>query len=667
MRKTTYLLGLLLIVLFAGTFPLAASSSGPLLLKSPDGAVQVTFSLAAHQAPAYSVTFHGQPVVQDSTLSLEFRQGGVWGAGQEITDVRRDAHDETYPIVAGKSSAARDRYKQMIVSLRETAAPHRQIELHFRAYNDGAAFRYFIPDQEILSQFEILAERSEFRFPADYTCWAAQYGSFTTAQEKEFDRISLDRTEAGAIVGLPLTISLGGTTTVALTEANLRDYAGMYVEGVAGQPHTLVTRLSPLPDSGGVAVRAHAPHYTPWRVLMLGRTPGELIESDIVLNLSDPCAIKDTSWIVPGKTVFPWWVNFKAKPPVPSMMNTENQKYYIDFAEEIRARYLEFEPPWYGPEMQAVRNPLSLDITKAIPELDMPEILSYGREHGVGLIIWMNWRNLRRQMDEALTLYEKWGAKGIKCDFMNSDNQNMVNFYDEVARKCAEHHLLVDFHGAYKPTGLRRTYPNLITQEGVMGGESNKAGNRETPLHNVTLPFTRMLAGPMDYTPGGFRNVTAEQFKVDYDYPMVMGTRCQQLAMYVVYESPLMMVSDGPEAYRSAVGTDFIREVPTSWDETRVLAGEVAEYVVIARRLGKDWYIGAMTNWTPRHLSISLKALGKGNWDADVYHDGPEAARTPTDIAHSPMKLHSNRPVQIDLAPGGGWAAHLKPARVRSM
>jgi len=220
---------------------------------------------------------------------------------------------------------------------------------------------------------------------------------------------------------------------------------------------------------------------------------------------------------------------------------------------------------------------------------------------------------------------------------------------------------MVDFHGAYKPTGLRRTYPNLITREGVMGAEYNKFTKRETPLHNVTLPFTRMLAGPMDYTPGGMRNVTAEQFTINYDYPNVMGTRCQQLAMYVVYESPLMMVSDSPEAYRAAVGTDFIRQVPTSWDETRVLAGEVAEYVVIARRLGTDWYIGAMTNWTPRHLSISLAALGNGHWEADVYHDGPDAAHTPTDITHSPTILQSSRPLVIDLAPGGGWAAHLKP------
>jgi alpha-glucosidase len=667
MRKYLFLffkLTLLAIVVIAGRIVPAAASAGPLHVDSPDGAVRITFRLDSHRAPIYSVIFQGKPVLEDSALSMDFRQGGIWGPGQEITGIRQGAHDETYPIVAGKSRSARDHYKQLILALHETRAPHRKIELIFRAYNDGAAFRYFIPDQDSLSKFEILAERSEFHFPADFTCWAAQYGSFTTAQEKEFDRISINRIQPGAIVGLPLTISLGGTATAALTEANLRDYAGMYLEGVDGKPHTLVTRLSPLPDGGGVAVRAHAPHYTPWRVLMLGRTPGSLIESNIILNLSDPCALMDTRWIVPGKTLFPWWVNFKAKPPVPSVMNTENQEYYLTFAQEINARYLEFEPPWYGPEKDAIHHWASLDITKPIPELNMPEILSFARQRGVGLIIWVNWRNLRKQMDDALTLYEKWGAAGIKCDFMNRDDQVMVNFYEEVARKCAEHHLLVDFHGAYKPTGLRRTYPNLITREGVMGAEHNKDSNRVTPLHNVTLPYTRMLAGPMDYTPGGFRNVTAEQFDVNYDDPMVMGTRCQQLAMYVVYESPLMMVSDGPEAYRGALGTDFIRQVPTSWDETRVLAGEVGEYIVVARRSGKDWYIGAMTNWTPRHLGVSLKPLGKGTWTADVYQDGPDAARTPTDIRHTQLKLQFNHPLQLDLAPGGGWAARLKaPAK----
>jgi alpha-glucosidase len=660
MRKSTSEFWYLPVIFLFAPLTLAADQPGPLRLASPDGGVHIVFRLNAERAPIYSVTFRGNAVVVDSPLSLEFRQGGVWGAGQEITGVRHDAHDETYAVIAGKSSQARDHYHQMTVALQETAAPHRKMELQFRAYNDGAAFRYYIPDQQQLSQFEILAERSEFRFPADYTCWAAQYGSFTTSQEKEFDRISLDRIQPGAIVGLPLTISLGGTETAALTEANLRDYAGMYVEGVARHPHALVTRLSPLPDGTGVAVRGRAPHYTPWRVLMLGAKPGDLIESNLVLNLSDPCVLSDTSWIIPGKTVFPWWVNFKAVPPVPSRMTTENQKYYIDFAQEIHAPYLEFEPPWYGPEEQAVKEPESLDITRAIPELDMPEILSYGRQHGVGLIIWMHWKALRKQMDDALPLYAKWGAKGIKCDIMDSDDQTMVNFYEEVVRKCADLHLMVDFHGAYKPTGLRRTYPNLITREGVMGGEYNKVTKRETPLHNVTLPFTRMLAGPMDYTPGGFRNATAEQFTINYDYPEVMGTRCHQLAMYVVYESPLMMVSDSPEAYRGAVGTDFIRQVPTSWDETRVLAGEVAEYVVIARRQGKVWYIGAMTNWTPRHLSIPLKALGKGTWQADVYKDGPDAARTPTDAAHTQMTLLPNRQLEMDLAPGGGWAAHLK-------
>jgi alpha-glucosidase len=641
---------------------MGAASSGPLRVASPDGRVEILFRLGAGQAPTYSVLFQGQTVVEDSPLTLDFRQGGPWGAGQKIAAVRRTAHDETYPIVAGKSKQARDYYKQMVVALEESAAPHRRIELHFRAYNDGAAFRYFIPDQSQIREFELLAERSEFCFTADHTCWAAQYGRFTSEQEKEFDRISLDRIQPGAIVGLPLTISLDGPLTAAITEANLLDYAGMYVEGVAGRPHALVTRLSPLPNGGGVAVRAKAPHYTPWRVLMLGRQPGDLIESNIVLNLSDPCALRDTSWIIPGKTVFPWWVNFKAKPPVPSRMTTENQKYYIDFGEEIGAKYLEFEPPWYGPEQQAVDDPESLDITKPIPELNMPEILEHARQRGIGLIIWMHWKALRKQMDEALALYEKWGAKGIKVDFMNRDDQEMVNFYTEVVQKCAQHHLMVDYHGAYKPTGLRRTYPNNITREGVMGAEYNKSSNRETPLHNVTLPFTRMLAGPMDYTPGGFRNVTAEQFKINYDQPMVMGTRSNELAKYVVYESPLMMVSDSPETYRGAVGTDFIRQVPTSWDETRVLAGEIAEYIVMARRQGTDWYIGAMTNWTPRQLEVSLKNLGNGSWEADVYADGPEAARTPTDVVHSQSTLQSSDPLKITLAPGGGWVAHLRSA-----
>jgi len=641
--------------------PLGATLSGQPRVASPDGSVEILFRLDANQAPAYTVLFQGKPVVTDSPLRLDFRKAGPWGPGQKITSVRQESHDETYPIVTGKSKQARDHYNQMVVVLEESAPPRQRMELHFRAYNDGAAFRYFIPDQPQLRQFELLAERSEFRFTSDHTCWAAQYGSFTTSQEKEFDRISLDHIQPGAIVGVPLTVSLGGGATAALTEANLLDYAGMYLGGVKGQPHALVTRLSPLPDGSGVAVRANSPHYTPWRVLMLGREPGELIESNIVLNLSDPCALGDTSWIVPGKAVFPWWVAFKARPPVPSRMTTENQKYYIDFAAEINARYIEFEPPWYGDEEQAIKNPESLDITKAIPELDMPEILEYAHRHGVGLIIWMHWKSLRKQMDEALSLYEKWGAKGIKMDFMERDDQEMVNFYTEVAQKCAKHHLMVGYHGAYKPTGLRRTYPNVITREGVLGAEYNKWTNRITPLHNVTLPFTRMLAGPMDYTPGGFRNVTADQFKPEYIEPMVMGTRGHQLAMYVVYESPLMMVSDSPETYRGAEGTDFIRQVPTSWDETRVLAGEIAEYIVIARRQGRDWYIGAMTNWTRRHLNISLQSLGNGDWAADIYNDGPKAARTPTDLTYSQTVLQSSRALKIDLAPGGGWAAHLRP------
>jgi alpha-glucosidase len=251
MRRTALVISNVLILVVIAALSLGAASSGALRVTSPDGRVEILFRLGAGQAPTYSVLFQGKTVVEDSPLALDFRQGGPWGAGQKIAAVRRTTHDETYPIVAGKSKQARDHYNQMVVALEEIAAPHRRIELHFRAYNDGAAFRYFIPDQSQVREFELLAERSEFRFTADHTCWAAQYGSFTTPQEKEFDRISLDRIQPGAIVGLPLTISLDGALTAAITEANLLDYAGMYVEGVAGRPHTLVTRLSPLPDGGG--------------------------------------------------------------------------------------------------------------------------------------------------------------------------------------------------------------------------------------------------------------------------------------------------------------------------------------------------------------------------------------------------------------------------------
>jgi alpha-glucosidase len=395
---------------------------------------------------------------------------------------------------------------------------------------------------------------------------------------------------------------------------------------------------------------------------MIGDQPGDLIESNIILNLNDPCKISDTSWIKPGKVVFPWWPDFKTESPViGNEMTFDNQKYYLDFATEYEIPYLELEPPWYGDERECIKNPEKFDITTPTRSLQLPDLLEYGKERGVHFFIWAVWKNIEQQMNTALPLYEQWGAAGMKIDFMNRDDQDMVNFYHRVLQKAAEHHLMVYFHGAYKPTGIRRTWPNLLTREAVMGLEYNKWTDRITPEHNVTLPFTRMLAGPMDYTPGAFVNVTKDQFKPEYSEPMAMGTRCHQLAMYIVYESPLQMVADCPGNYRGEKSAEFLKIVPTTWDETRVLVGKIGDYIAVARRSGMDWYIGAMTDWTPRELDLSLDFLGENTFYATIYADGNAADENPELVTITKIKLHSKDHLITKLAPGGGVAVHMTP------
>ncbi len=358
------------------------------------------------------------------------------------------------------------------------------------------------------------------------------------------------------------------------------------------------------------AVVGTTPKATPWRVVMVAPTPGRLIETNyLVLDLSAPCAIADTSWIKPGKAAWDWWsgsyaTGVRFKPG----MNTATMKHYIDFAAAHRLEYMLVDAGW-APLAPGERLE---DILHFIPEANVPDIIAYGKRKGVGVLLWVEWRALDAHMDEAMALYEKWGAAGIKVDYMNRDDQEMVNYYEKVVRKAAEHHLTVDFHGAYKGTGLRRTYPNLLTREGVMGMEYNKWSERVTPEHDVTIPFTRMLAGPMDFTPGAMRNAARGKFKALDVAPMSQGTRAHQLAMYVVYESPLVMVSDYPEAYEGQAGLEFIEKVPTVWDETRVVGGVPAEFVAMARRSGDSWYVGAMTNWDARDIEVPLGFLGAG-------------------------------------------------------
>ncbi len=645
----------------------AQTDALPLKLASPDKKLEITFALNSENAPVYSISYRNIPVIISSALGLELKQGGLLSKHLSVTGTRRNAHDETYTLVVGKTRQARDHYNELTVLLEEQQSTGRKLELVFRAYDDGAAFRYLLPAQSGMKSVEIAAERSEFRFPTDLDCWALQLGSFTTSYEGEYDRTTSNRITPNSIIGLPLVArTRDEAVTFAISEADLNDYAGMYFTGFSSG-YGVASRLAPRRDDKSLAVRAVMKEdgfRTPWRVVMVADAPGKLIESTLIMNLNPPNAIGDTSWIRPGKSAWDWWSGPLAENVKQVGMNNETMKHYIDFASEFGLEYMLIDAGWYTPIAWGEKADLKADITKTVSEINLPDLVQYARDRKVEIFVWLNWVPTRDQMDVAFPYYEKLGIKGVKVDFMDSDDQEMVLFFHRVLKTAAAHHLLVDLHGAYKPTGLARTYPNYITQEGVMGAEYNKWSARVTATHNLTLPFTRMLLGPMDYTPGGFRNAARRDFKIKNTGPEVMTTRAQQLAMYVVYESPFACVSDSPGAYRKQSGAEFIKIVPTSWDETRVIAGDIGQYIIVARRHGLEWYIGAMTNEQARELRVPLDFLGSGNYRMTLYADGLK----PSDVVTiegtiSGGKLGGANSLGLKLASGGGSAIRITPIR----
>jgi alpha-glucosidase len=649
-----------LFVLSALSVPLAAAE--PEILKSPTGKVEVTFALTDDGGPAYSVSYSGKPVVADSRLGLTLRQTGPLAAGFRMLGVKRASHDERYPLVAGKTREGHDRCEEMTVALEKAGEHPVRLDIVFRAFDDGAAFRYVLPVQEGLPHVDVVSEDSRFRFLADHEAWVLALASFTTSNEREFVPMPLLGIKPESIVGPPLTIETADGVVVSLAEANLRKWSGLHfarVEGGNDSRHpTLITKLAPLPSNPGIVVRGAPPMLSPWRVLMLGAKPGDLVESTILTNLADPNEIGDTSWIKPGKVAWDWW-NGPVVPDVPwkAGMNDETFRYFIDFASEFGLEYVLIDAGWYGDHRDG-----EADITKSIPGMDIPALVEYGKGKNVRLMVWLNWEAVRDQMDVAFPLYEKWGLAGVKVDYMDRKDQEIVAFYQRAARTAARHHLVIDFHGAYAGSGEERTFPNWLTREGVMGLEYLKWSDRTTPLHNVTIPFTRMLLGPMDYTPGGFRNVTKGTFVPRNDLPLAMGTRAHQLAMYVVYDSPLQMLSDTPSAYRGQPGSDFLKLVPSTWDETKVLDGKIGEYVVIARRHRDDWFVGAMTD-LPRKVAIPLGFLGGTTFDVTIWADTRDSSTDPTRLSVLPARLggKGSKPLELSLADGGGAVLHLRP------
>ena len=649
---------------------LALGQTDQLILKSPNGQIEFRLFLAQEPDPseaylrlAYQVFFKGKLLMDKSFLGLNIRDQPILGVNVGLSSSKTETVDRTYTVPAGKTKTIRDHYNGLTAAYLQNSTLGRGITVEARAYDDGVAFRYQVPWSNPLADFQIDDEFTEFQFARDGPSYPLIVKDFNTNYEDGYSRMPLSAIHSDSTVALPFLVEQPGVGWVAVTEADIDDYAGMYLRHDEGS--RMISTLATRADDDTTAVVTQAPRDCPWRVLMIASEPAKLIESNLVMNLNPPSQIADTSWIKPGKAAWNWWsgtaaegVDFKPG------MNTATIKHYIDFAAGSKLEYMLIDAGWATPAEGSqpgdITNPA--DITKPIPEIDMPEILRYAKSKGVGVWLWAHWTSIQRQMEQAFALFEKWGVAGVKIDYMNRDDQWMVNFYRTVAKAAAAHRLMIDFHGAYKPDGLSRAWPNVITREGVMGAEYSKWSARITPDHDTMLPFTRMLAGPMDYTPGGFDNVTAAEFQPRNSKPMVMGTRAHQLALYVVFDSPLTMVSDYPEAYKAQKDFEFIKEVPASWDETVGVNGKVGEFVTVARRKGKDWYLGSIANWDGREASIPLEFLGPGEYIADIYSDAPDADLNPKHTVIEQRRVNASTLLKMKLAPGGGLAARFSPA-----
>ena len=630
----------------------------PVSLTSPDGRIQLSFSVAKQTNTStgeltYAVSFQGKPVVVNSPLGLQLERETALGAMvRSISGGSVSKIDESYTVPAGKANPIRNLSNALSVKVDDAAGP---FTVEARAYNDGIAFRYLLPAPQ--GELRIENERTRFRLAKDGMTYPLILRNYRTSWEDNYRAVPLTGIAPESLIAMPFLAEVPGTAWVAITEANLDNYPGMYLQRI---DNALAARLSPRLDDPSYSVYVRAALQTPWRIVMIADDPGRLIESNLVTNLNPPSAIADTSWIKPGKAAWDWWsgstadnVNFTPG------MNTATMKHYIDFAAKATLEYMMVDAGWAKKTIPAGPYDSGSILSETNPDVNVAEIISYAKSKNVGVWLWAHWLDVDRQMNEIFPLFEKWGVAGVKIDFMDRDDQEMVNFYRRVAAKAAQHHLMLDFHGAFKPDGLRRTYPNVLTREGVMGLEYNKWSGRITPDHNVMLAFTRMLAGPMDYTPGGMRNATKEQFESRGLKPKVMGTRAHQTALFVVYESPFMMVSDYPEAYAGQKELAFISAVPTTWDETRVLNARVGDYITIARRRGKEWYVGSIAGSHGAELTIPLSFLGPGNWNAEIYSDAPDAAQNPTNTVLEKQKVNSSTVLKAKLVSGGGQAIRI--------
>jgi len=649
------------IALLLCNFIIIKSFAQTFVLTSPDENIELI--IYSNDTLSYSLNVSGQTVLVNAKAQLII--DGLTNSNKIVRVKRNSVNRILHPYVQQKSKDVIEHYNEIKLQFESNQS------ITFRLFDQGMAYRFSI---QKVGDLVVSSELADFNFYDDHQVLFPQEKSFISHNERLYLPKTLSEITSEQFASLPLLIDVKHSnkmnTKVVITETGLRDYPGMWLKGRAKNTlsavfpkQVLKSELKEKSDRNEniierasylarVAVTAkQSQRNFPWRVIAIGKTDAELLTNQLSYLLADELAIADPSWIKPGKVAWDWWnANNIHGVDFTSGINTETYKYYIDFAALYGLEYIVMDEGWYH-----LGNVLDV-----VPDINVQDIIDYGKSKNVDVILWVIWETLDQQLTLALDTYQKWGAAGIKVDFMQRDDQAMVNYYWKVAEQAAKRHLLVNFHGSYKPAGLRRAYPNVITREGLRGLEHNKWADYITAEHNLTLPFIRMLAGPMDYTPGAMVNAHSKNFHIVFDRPMSKTTRAHQVAMYVVFESPLQMLADSPSNYiKEHQSTQFISAIPTVWDETRILSAKISDHIITARRSGSEWFIGVMGNSKPREFTVDFSFLSSGNYQMESFADGINAGQYASDYQINNQLVSNISKVKIKLAASGGWVARL--------
>ena len=658
---------------------LAATASNPerFTLSDPEGVNTVTISVG--QDITYTVEHRGRRVMGPQRIALELGDGSVvLGRDARVTAKEHRTASETIKPQVYKRSEVKADYGELTLRCKAPAGCKGTYSIVWRAYPDGVAYRIVT---DLAENYTVRSELAEF-IPADPEAQmvVAPIKGRTILGEENQWHTNFQNTYKHSAIGqwpkdrqimLPALVQEGGVS-LCITEADLFSYPGMRL--LAEGTSTLRGVFAAYPKEVAVTtrglkeeVRAREDYIAkmqgrselPWRVIQIADSETELLESDLVYKLAKPAdPAQDWSWVKPGKVAWDWWndwniygVDFRAG------INTDTYKYYIDFASQQGIEYVILDEGWAVPG--------EADLFKIVPEIDLEQLISYAAERNVGLILWAGYRAFDRDMERVCAHYSKMGIKGFKVDFMDRDDQQMVDFNTRCAEMGAKYKLLIDLHGMYKPTGQQRTWPNNINFEGVYGLEEVKWEEPDFDMvtYDVTFPFIRQVAGPADYTQGAMRNATKENYFSTNSEPMSQGTRCRQLAEYIIFDAPLSMLCDNPSNYlREPECTHFIATVPTVWAQTKALSGNIGEYIVMARQ-AKDgtWYVGGLTNWDPREMTLDLSFIGSGTRQIELFCDGVNADRAARDYKHTSIKAHVDQPININMASGGGFVMKILP------